>query len=55
LPSGWAWRSIFSEKIFAVWIRDYIFAYGFGIIFQYYTIAPMRHLGLHKASGRDQG
>jgi hypothetical protein len=40
------WRSVFSEKIFAVWILDYIFAYGFGIIFQYYTIAPMRHLGL---------
>jgi uncharacterized membrane protein len=27
-------------------VLDYIFAYGFGIIFQYYTIAPMRHLGL---------
>lgn len=39
------WRSIFSEKIFAVWILDYLFAYGFGIIFQYYTIVPMRHLG----------
>jgi hypothetical protein len=33
------------RKIFAVWILDYIFAYGFGIIFQYYTTAPMRHLG----------
>jgi hypothetical protein len=40
------WGSIFSERIFAVWILDYIFAYGFGIVFQYYTIAPMRHLGL---------
>lgn len=40
------WHSIFSEKIFAVWIIDYIFAYIFGIIFQYYTIAPMRGLGL---------
>lgn len=39
------WGSIFSEKIYAVWILDYIFTYGFGIIFQYYTIAPMRHLG----------
>lgn len=40
------WGSIFSQKIFAVWILDYIFAYSFGIIFQYYTIAPMRHLGV---------
>ena len=40
------WQSIFSEKIFAVWILDYIFAYAFGIVFQYYAIAPMRHLGV---------
>ena len=39
------WHSIFSEKIFSVWIIDYIFAYAFGIVFQYYTIAPMRNLG----------
>ncbi len=38
------WHSLFSEKIFAVWILDYIFAYLFGIIFQYFTIAPMRSL-----------
>jgi hypothetical protein len=41
---GWNW--LFSEKIFATWILDYVFAYAFGIIFQYYTIAPMRNLGL---------
>ena len=40
------YRSIFSEKIFAVWIVDYIFAFAFGIVFQYFTIAPMRGLGL---------
>lgn len=39
------WRTIFAEKIFAVWILDYLFAYTFGILFQYYTIAPMRGLG----------
>jgi hypothetical protein len=38
------WQSIFSEKIFAVWVVDYIFAYAFGIFFQYFTIAPMRGL-----------
>ncbi len=38
------WRSFFAEKIFAVWIVDYIFAFGFGIVFQYFTIKPMRDL-----------
>ena len=40
------WQSLFSEKIFAVWIVDYIFALAFGIAFQFYAIAPMRGLGL---------
>lgn len=39
------YKSIFPDKIFAVWIVDYIFAYAFGIVFQYFTIAPMRGLG----------
>jgi hypothetical protein len=38
------WHSIFGDRIFAVWIADYLFAYGFGIVFQYFTIAPMRDL-----------
>lgn len=42
---GLGWRSVFDEKIFAVWILDYVLAYMFGIVFQYYTIAPMRNLG----------
>jgi len=37
--------SLFGDKIFAVWIVDYLFAYAFGIVFQYFTIAPMRNLG----------
>lgn len=45
---AFGYQSIFSHKIFAVWIVDYIFAYGFGIIFQYFTIAPMRGLGFGK-------
>ena len=40
------WDRIFAERIFAVWIVDYIFAYAFGIVFQYLTIAPMRGLTL---------
>ncbi|MCE7027346.1 DUF4396 domain-containing protein [Jiella avicenniae] len=35
------WQSLFSEKIFAVWILDYILAFGFGIVFQYFAIKPM--------------
>ena len=40
------WHTIFHEKTFAVWILDFILAFGFGIAFQYFTIAPMRGLGL---------
>ncbi len=40
------WQSLFSHRIFAAWIADYIPAYAFGIIFQYFTIAPMRGLSV---------
>ena len=40
------YRSIFQDKMFAVWIVDYIFAFSFGVVFQYFTIAPMRGLGV---------
>lgn len=43
---AFGWQRVFEEKIFAVWIVDYIFAYLFGIVFQYFTIAPMRGLSL---------
>lgn len=39
------YQSIFPEKIFAVWVLDFIFAFVFGIGFQYLTIAPTRGLG----------
>lgn len=39
------WQTIFAEKIFAVWILDFILAFLFGVAFQYFTIAPMRDLG----------
>lgn len=38
------WHSLFSEKMFAVWIVDFIFAFAFGVAFQYFTIKPMRDL-----------
>jgi len=38
------WQVVFSEKMFAVWILDFIFAFGLGIVFQYFAIVPMRGL-----------
>ena len=39
--------------MFAVWVLDFIFAYAFGIVFQYFTIATdAAALGLAKVSGR---
>jgi hypothetical protein len=38
------WKSLFAEKMFAVWVLDFIFAFIFGIAFQYFTIKPMRKL-----------
>jgi hypothetical protein len=40
------WHTLFAEKMFAVWILDFILAFALGIVFQYFTIAPMRGLGL---------
>ncbi len=47
LPGVAIWfgyQTLFSEKMFAVWVLDFLFAFGFGIAFQYFTIAPMRNL-----------
>lgn len=41
----WAgWRTLFAEKMFAIWVVDYIFAFVLGVAFQYFTIKPMRNL-----------
>ena len=44
---GWHW--IFSEKIFAVWVLDFVLAFGFGVAFQYFAIKPMRDLSSREA------
>jgi hypothetical protein len=41
---AFGWHGIFGDRIFAAWCVDYLFAYAFGIVFQYFTIAPMRGL-----------
>jgi hypothetical protein len=46
VATWFGYRSLFDDKIFAVWVVDYILAYAFGIFFQYFTIAPMRGLSL---------
>jgi hypothetical protein len=41
---AFGWHGLFADRIFAVWVLDYLFAYAFGIVFQYFSIAPMRNL-----------
>lgn len=41
---AFGWKSLFGEKTFAVWVLDYLVAFGMGVVFQYFTIKPMRHL-----------
>lgn len=38
------WQSVFAEKMYAVWVLDFLFAFGLGIVFQYFAIVPMRGL-----------
>jgi hypothetical protein len=40
------WHRVFDEKTFAVWIPDFIAAFLLGIVFQYFTIKPMRGLSV---------
>ena len=43
------WQSVFGEKMFAVWIADFLIAYAFGVAFQYFAIRPMRDISAGKA------
>jgi Domain of unknown function (DUF4396) len=36
--------TLFGQRIFGVWLMDYIFALLFGIVFQYFNIKPMKDL-----------
>ena len=42
---GWHW---FGDKLYAELLVDFPLAFGLGILFQYFTIAPMRGLGLRE-------
>lgn len=41
---GWHW--LFAEKLYAVWVVNFLFAYAFGVVFQYFTIKPMRDVSV---------
>jgi hypothetical protein len=45
---AFGYESIFQRQIFAKWIIDYLFAYALGIVFQYFTIVPMRGLSFRQ-------
>lgn len=40
---------LFGKAIFAAWVIDYVFAFLFGIAFQFFTIKPMRNFSTAKA------
>jgi hypothetical protein len=42
------WKSIFADKMYAVWIFDFILAFVLGIMFQYFAIVPMRGLSFRE-------
>jgi hypothetical protein len=48
IAAGWLMfafpLALWGQKIFGEWVVAYIFAYTFGIAFQYFTIVPMRGL-----------
>jgi hypothetical protein len=46
VATAFGWHGIFRHRLYADWVVDYLLAYSFGIVFQYFTIAPMRGLSL---------
>jgi hypothetical protein len=49
LAVWFGWKGLFQDKMFAVWMLDYLFAFVFGIAFQYFTIKPMRDVSPGRA------
>jgi hypothetical protein len=42
---AFGYGSLFGNEVFARWTLDFVFAFAIGIVFQYFAIVPMRHLG----------
>lgn len=51
IAAWFGWHTLFTEQTFAVWVLDFILAFLFGVVFQYFSIAPMRHLSLLQGIG----
>ncbi len=41
---AFGWGTLFADKMVAVWVLDFLFAFSLGIVFQYFAIVPMRNL-----------
>lgn len=46
IATWFGYRTVFENEIFAIWVVDYLFAFAFGVAFQYFTIKPMRDLSV---------
>ena len=46
VAAAFGWRWLFADRIIAVWVLDFLLAFSIGIGFQYFAIAPMRHLSV---------
>lgn len=48
VATWFGWKSLFPEsevgKVYSTWVVDFLFAFVLGIVFQYFTIVPMRKL-----------
>jgi hypothetical protein len=42
------WKTLFADRMFAVWGLDFVFAFVIGVAFQYFTIKPMRGLSVRE-------
>lgn len=43
--------AVFGSRLAGTWLADFVIAFLVGIAFQYFTIAPMKHLGLTAGIG----
>ncbi len=41
--------TLFGSRLAGTWLVDYLFAFAFGIVFQYYSIKPMKKFGAKEA------
>lgn len=46
LAVWFGWGSLFAQRMIAIWIPDFLLAFLFGIVFQYFSIKPMRDLSV---------